>query len=976
MKQKKSLFMFVMFIFFFISIHAYAEFIEDKEKDKDEDKKKFKKGEIIVKFKPGVEDHVKENLHKKNGSKKIKEFKSLRIHCIEIKKDLDIEKAIKKYKDDSIVEYAEPNFTLTIQTFPDDELFNELWGLYNTGQIYANGVGYDIDAPDAWDINTGDSEVVVAVIDTGIDYNHEDLANNMWINESEYNGSPGVDDDGNGYVDDIYGIDTCNNDSDPMDDKDHGTHAAGTIGAVGNNTIGVTGVNWNVQLMPLKFLDENGSGYTSDAIECLDYVRLMREQGVNIVTTNNSWGGGSYSQALYDAINNLGDTLFVAAAGNSGRDNNLYPFYPANYNLPNVISVAASNSYEALTYFSNFGTQNVHVCAPGYKILSTVPNNNYQEKSGTSMAAPHVAGLAALIKSHDSNKTGQEIKNLILAGGDLMPDFEAQSNPESFRHHDITITDRRINAYGSLTCTDKQIFKVLGEPISIVAGTEVTISAISINCESSNGPVSATTSDGSSFELLDDGVLPDLYADDGIFTANWTPSSDNVAITLSSPSGDIDVRTVKWKWQSDYTYYGGKKNIAGMVNDQNGHIYAVGQLPGATLIKYDSDNGTIIWEKQYENANYNLSYGYDVAVDYQGYVYVAGRASYESGLFDDDFLIIKYDPSGNLIWAQDYDRGGWEQASGIAVDSMGNIYVTGFSYIENTDRIILTLKYDPSGNLIWEKNYQIEGQRCEASDIKLDTSGNIYIAGWTYSYGDDFLTIKYDPMGNVVWDKIYKGEITDKAQALAVDGQGNVYVTGFSIKVSPDRSNNYTTVKYDASGNLMWIRTYDNGFYGGARGVTTDDNGNVYVTGYNDTLKYNASGTLQWSKSLPGLFNDISVDEDGDVYIGGYYSFACYKFLQPVQNQPPIANVGQIIYDNDNSGEETVTLHSSASSDNDGSIVSYEWKEGDVILGTSENITVSLTVGVHTILLTVTDDNGATDTDTFVIIVKNSTKAS
>src|SRR4029077_3549531 len=173
----------------------------------------------------------------------------------------------------------------------------------------------DIHAPEAWDITTGSSTVVVAMLDSGIDYTHPDLVANMFRNEADCNGN-GIDDDGNGYVDDCYGIDLVNHDSDPMDDNQHGTHTAGTVGAAGNNGVGVVGVNWNVKLMPCKFLGASGSGSTAGAIACLDYVKMMKDRGVNIVATNNSWGGGGFSQALFDAIDmqRQRGILYIAAA--------------------------------------------------------------------------------------------------------------------------------------------------------------------------------------------------------------------------------------------------------------------------------------------------------------------------------------------------------------------------------------------------------------------------------------------------------------------------------------------------------------------------------------------------------------------------------------------------------------------------------------------------------------------------------------
>jgi subtilisin family serine protease len=281
----------------------------------------------------------------------------------------------------------------------NDQYFSLEWGLNNTGQS-GGKVDADIDAPEAWDITRGDGSVVVGVIDSGIDYNHPDLAGAIWTNPKE--AIDGVDNDGNGYVDDVRGWDFYSNDNNPMDDNGHGTHVAGTIAATAANGIGVAGVA-NAKVMALKFLGADGTGSTSAAIAAVNYATQMKKAGVNIPLTNNSWGAGVGSTELYNAIRANADAgmLFVAAAGNGGSDqvgdnNDVTPNYPANYDVANVVSVAATDRLDNRGSFSNYGAVTVDLAAPGVTIASLAPNGGYVYMDGTSMASPHVAGAAAL----------------------------------------------------------------------------------------------------------------------------------------------------------------------------------------------------------------------------------------------------------------------------------------------------------------------------------------------------------------------------------------------------------------------------------------------------------------------------------------------------------------------------------------------------------------------------------------------------
>ncbi len=313
--------------------------------------------------------------------------------------------------------YAEPDFVIAPKAVPNDPSYSQLWGLHNTGQ--SGGVAdADIDAPEAWNTTTGSRSVVVAVIDTGVDYTHPDLAANAWQNPGEIAGD-GVDNDRNGFIDDVYGWDFANNDANPMDDNGHGTHVSGTIGAVGNNGVGVAGVNWQVSILGLKFLDGSGSGSTSAAIAAVNYAtRMRRDFGINVVASNNSWGGGGFSTALRDAIDAGGRAgiLFVAAAGNESTNIDTTPSYPAGYTSESIISVAATDRLNQVASFSNVGVTNVDLAAPGVSIYSTLPGNRYGSYSGTSMATPHVTGAVALLAAANPNASAAQIRSAILSG--------------------------------------------------------------------------------------------------------------------------------------------------------------------------------------------------------------------------------------------------------------------------------------------------------------------------------------------------------------------------------------------------------------------------------------------------------------------------------------------------------------------------------------------------------------------------------
>lgn len=980
--------------------------------------------EVLVKFRKGLKAQSEISIHAEVGAEVLSRIDEIHVHRVRGSRGQTAAELIQEYRKRPDVEYAERNGRVHVHKTPNDPRFPELWGLNNTGQN-SGKVDADIDAPEAWDVATGAATVIVADIDTGVDYTHPDLAANIWTNPGEIPGN-GIDDDGNGYIDDVHGWDFANNDNDPMDDAGHGTHTAGTIGAVGNNGVGVAGIAWSARILPIKFMDANGEGTFENAAKAILYGAKM---GARI--SNNSYGGG-FSQTIEDAINmaNQQGMLVVTSAGNDGVDVDQPSLaqFPCASAAPNVLCVAATDRLDTRIFFSNYGAKSVDLGAPGVSILSTVPTGNcaicspggYLALSGTSMASPHVAGAAALVLAHSPSLTSDRLKALLMSSVDLIPDLK-----------DVTATGGRLNvnravrsnfimavapAYRSVSAGGSSTYTVTVTSVNgfsgsinlsfVVSDSHITGSlspssvslppngsataTLTISTEAGlptgpntetvhgtaasgedhsvsvvlqittdlavtllNGPTSGETGKWitvtDSIENRGTGQAKRFYIgyylstdaaistsdiflgsrwvntlDPGATSAATTPitipidvppgsytlgavadftgtvadpdSANNVlaggAVTITAGTGNPP------DWVSRYNGPVGGTDTAGpIVTDAAGNVYVTGRssrVKGTAdydyaTIKYDPA-GNQLWAARFPGQTQGMT------IDGAGNVYVTGYACVPSGCVDSQYATVKYDPFGNQLWVATYNHGASDVPFGVAVDSSGNVYVTGASCQLTTECPgptidFATVKYDPNGRLLWVDRYD-NGDMDGARAIALDSEGNVYVTGTSVN-GTVFgtATIKYGPLGNRIW--VVRSDRESFVAGLAVDPSGNVYLTRGVRESIAGGSYDYETIKYDSNGNQVWVATYDNGGFDLPRGMALDSAGNVYVTGSSEngmssqsqsdspiinhdsyaTVKYDPQGRLLWAARYDSFKEDVgaavAVDASGNVYVTG-----------------------------------------------------------------------------------------------------------
>ena len=903
--------------------------VADMSRDGDAIKGEYVDGQVIIKLKEGVslddsfmDKHQLKSAEKmlKAGSKKNKKADEAmkshgldRIYLAEFSSEKSLTRILEKLNKNPDIEFAEPNYVLSIDAVPNDPSFSQLWGIHNLGQT-GGAADADIDAPEAWDVQTGSSDVVIAVIDTGVDYNHPDLVSNIWTNLGEIPGN-GIDDDGNGYVDDVHGYDFANNNGDPTDDHYHGTHCAGTIGAGGNNGIGIAGVNWNVSIMPVKFLTASGSGTEAGAIASIQYAILM---GADVMS--NSWGGGGYSQALYDAISAANDAgiIFVAAAGNTGSDNDVYPHYPSSYDIPNVIAVAATDHNDNKASFSCYGSSSVDLGAPGVNIYSTGLGNTYQFLSGTSMACPHVAGAAGLIKAQYPDLSSDEIKEKLFLAVDPIPTLDGK-----------TVTGGRLNVYNCFEDDDISPSDVID-----LAITDVTFSFINLTWTAVGDDGNAGTA--SEYDIR--------YSTSEITEGNW----DNAVKVTGEPNpnsaGSVESHIVE-NLEYNTTYYFALKVIDNVKNYSGLSNIVSGTTESPTIVFNDDiESGVNGWTHLGNNDNWEIG----APVSGPGYSH-SGSNSWATNLngnyincMDACLLMpsINLDEieSTQLMFQHYYNIENYYDGGIVEISTDGGISWTQITpnggYPEDA------LYYNnPLGSVSAYSGYSGSGWHPAVFDISnYDGCSNVNIR---FRFGTDY---------SIYYSGWYIDDVVVFGQSLE-ENQLPVANAGLDQTVSDADGNGTETItlngseSYDPDGTIvsyLWFEEFDSV-------ISPSPIGNGV-----------------------SMSHDFSVGEHMITLIvtddkGAIATDSVTAIVNP--NQLPVANAGQ---DQTSFVEKSIVFDGSESYDPDGDIVSYEWNFGDGTNATGAIVNnIYDTAGDYTVVLMVTDNGGETNESTITVTIED-----
>jgi subtilisin family serine protease len=690
-------------------------------------------GELIVRFKPGTsEDKKSITLEKAHGVARDVIARSARIaraggQAVPASEQLKVIKvpgnvaaAQAALEQDPNVLYVEPNFKTHIeaQVIPNDFEFDSLYGILNTG---ANGgtVGADIDATDAWGISTGSRDMIVAVIDTGIDYFHEDLRANMWVNSREIPGN-GIDDDGNGFVDDVYGYDFVSNDSSPFDDHFHGTHVSGIIGATGNNGIGVVGVCWNVQLMAVKAFNEQGSGDIATAVAAIHYAIA---NGARVI--NASWSSSDRSRALEDAVEEAraAGVVFVAAAGNSHTSN---PFYPAAYD--SVLAVASINNKGEMSPFTNFG-KHVDLSAPGEQILSTIPDSRYDSISGTSMSTPYVAGAAALILSRHPEFTPAQVANILKNTTDYVPSYSyigsGRLNVFKALQVDVPLPDADLKApavvQGKVTFTGTAASDHFHH-YALFYGTGVQPTQWTEFHDSDQQVHDGVLYTGFDSTILDDGTYTfriDVWNDNGQ-PAHAVVTCDVRNVELSSPL------------TSDIARAGAPLALRGTVLGQ-GRRFGLEWAQGLTPTNWSTNGFTVPANSEVSNGVLGL---FDTTLvpanEFYSFRLSATNAAGQVQQFESDFVWLdsRLRPGFPIYlpFEGEYPIEDWRQAKVADLDGDGHKEIIIVDHGNSEGKVARLLVFHDDGTLAWSRDLNFDPPYSDVPTIgDLDGDGKLEI---------------------------------------------------------------------------------------------------------------------------------------------------------------------------------------------------------------------------------------------------------
>ncbi len=710
---------------------------------------------LIVTYKAGT--NMAQQAAANNGAT-AKHFKNIlggRLAKLTVDTD-DIHVLMKRLRKHPAIEHVELDEIITLDepvagTTTNDHFYGLLWGLENTGQDIRGTLGTedaDIDADIAWQTTTGSKEVVVGVIDTGVDYTHEDLVDNAWTNIAELNGEDGVDDDNNGYIDDIHGWDAFDSDGDPMDTGGHGTHVAGTIGASGNNEIGVVGVNHDVSIVGCRFLGPNG-GSTSGAIECLDYMLAVKNSGVNLKATNNSWGGGGYSKDLEDAIeaHNEAGILFVAAAGNGSVDNDKGAYYPSGYPNDNVLAVASTTNKDGMSGFSQWGLTTVDLGAPGSDIASTYPaalnggEPGYYYMSGTSMATPHVTGAVGLIASMDEDVTVAEMKDILMNSGDPIGALAGK-----------TVSGKRLNVANAVA----EANPVWGYNMESVENTTQVVA----------GDTANFTIETSARNEWADGTVAFITSGDLASTVNPSSISVGQSATLSVPT----TTGTPFGWYNVSV----EGETEGQLDDEDKPIkdrsiaYTLDVLPkGMQEFTFSKNESTAIPDGNPNGIESVISLGDDITtIDTKVWVNIPSGDS-------SDFKIKLTSPSGTTKTV--FNRQSSVGEGLVAEIDLGRAFygemVAGDWTLKVADEVRLdratfagwSITFDGVGELlpaapVTEFSYEATGLTVAFTDLSTDNNNDIVSYAW--DFGDDSTSTEQNPTYTFANDSGYEVSLT------------------------------------------------------------------------------------------------------------------------------------------------------------------------------------------------------------------------